>query len=199
MAFEKRATGSSSSSSQPQANQPARRTPTTPTSPGPSDFSSNAGDDNDDLPPGYSMSAPAPDPAALRNAALGRMIPGNVPTVNFSAYAPLGSDVSTDLTTTQIVNPALCSSPQAFARVLAEQIALVPVPEIRVVGTHNQYGKTEVDFDIRINMMRYFLPKDGSPSLHYTQLQSAGKDRIGTPGVEEWARSFCINPATDKR
>jgi hypothetical protein len=97
------------------------------------------------------------------------------------------------------VNQALCASPQAFAKVLTEQIALVPVPEVKIRGVHKEYGSEVIDFDLRVNMMRYFLPKDGGPSLHYTQLNTSGKDRISVSGIEEWARVFCTNSATDKR
>jgi hypothetical protein len=178
------------------SNSQARRTPSQSQS---SSSQQRPQNDDDDLPPGYSMAAPPPDPAQLRNAALGRMIPGIVPNINFAAYAPLGSEVSTDLTTTTIVNAALCSSPQAFAKTLAEQVALPPVPEVRIRGTHMKWGVEEVDFDIRLNMMRYFVPKDGSNNLHYTQMVSSGKTAITNFSIEEMARSFCGSTASDKR
>jgi hypothetical protein len=62
------------------------------------------------------------------------------------------------------------------------------------------------DFDIRLNMMTYFIPRDGSSSLHYTQLVSCGKgkasafaNQASSNGIEEWARSFCAVAASDKR
>jgi len=161
-------------------------------------------DEADELPPAYQDSiAQTPIPVE-RPSNYGRLIPG-VPNIQFAAYAPVDARLSTDLGTRTIVDATLCKSTQAFAKLLAEQIAIPPIPEIRIRGTHRGWSGDEVDFDIRLNMMRYFLPKDGSTNPSYTKLISAGRKKsrlvdapLDTDGVEQWAKEFCKSSSQDK-
>ena len=145
--------------------------------------------------------------ATARPATFGRTIPG-LPSLDFTRYAPLDSKVSSDLRTTTIVDSALCKSPQALAKFLQEQITIPPVPEVNFKGIHKGCNGDEVDFDIRLNLLRYFLPRAGEAGLEYTKLVSSGtgkakfklpENATETNGVEQWAQAFCADPALDKR
>lgn len=162
-------------------------------------------DDNEDLPPAYSMASPATIVSSTlpetRGDSFGRFLPG-LPPVPFSAYVPANTKVSTDLSTTTVVDSKLCSSPQALAKFVQEQLLIPPMPEIRIKGTHKGWNGDEKDFDIRLNMMRYFLPRDGEKGLNYANLVSAGSSKRkfeGMTGVEQWAQAFCADQSADKR
>jgi hypothetical protein len=82
------------------------------------------------------------------------------------------------------------------------------VPEINFKGTHKGWNGDEVDFDIRLNLLRYFLPHAGEAGLGYTKLVSSGtgkkkfklpENAAETNGVEQWAQAFCADPTLDKR
>ena len=173
------------------------------------DQSSVERDDDEDLPPGYSMALSTTN-AAERPATFGRTIPG-LPAADFSKYAPLGSKVSEDFGSTTIIDASLCKSPQALTKFLQEQLAIPPMPEIRIKGTHklnSGWSDDEVDFDIRLNMVRYFLPRDGEQRLGYTTLVARGNGKLKSRaaasatqanGVQQWAEAFCRENAIDKR
>jgi len=165
--------------------------------------SQRSNDEAEDLPPAYSIAQREAAPIE-RPSNYGRMIPG-VPNLDFAAYAPVDAKLSTDLGTRTIVDATLCRSPQAFSKLLAEQIAIPPIPEIRIRGTHRGWSGDEVDFDIRLNLMRYFLPRDGSTNSSYTKLVSAGRKKsrlVDSPvdgvRVEQWAKEFCKDSSQDK-
>lgn len=171
-------------------------------------------DEESDLPPAYSAhslspaSSSASTSATARSQTFGHTIPG-LPPLNFTHYSPLSSKVSSDHSTITIVDANLCKSPQALAKFLQEQISIPPLPEIRIKGVHKEWSKEQCDFDIRLNLLRYFLPREGDPFYTYTNLVSSGSGKAklkissadnagGITGVEQWAQAFCADPATDK-
>lgn len=162
-----------------------------------------APDEAEDLPPAYSIAQSSTTPIE-RPSNYGRLIPG-VPSIQFAAYAPIDAKLSTDLGTKTIVDSTLCKSSQAFSKLLAEQIAIPPIPEIRIRGIHRGWSGDELDFDIRLNLMRYFLSRDGSVNSSYAKLISAGRKKsrlVDSPvddvGVEQWAKEFCGDSSQDK-
>ena len=158
-------------------------------------------DEQYDLPPAYSttLDSSAPTGGPLSTA---RVVPG-VPNIQFKAYTPPNSSASSDRSIITIVDTTLCKSPMALARLIEEQIALPPIPEIRITGMQNSMGEG-ASFDIRLNMMRYFLPSDGQPGLTYTKLISCGKSKARASNfedadeVEKWARIFCKDKSNEK-
>jgi hypothetical protein len=161
--------------------------------------------EEEDLPPAYSISinTPQPQTPTETTSSFSRILPG-LPNIPFAAYAPAGSQVSNDLQTTWLTDAALCKSPQALAKVISEQIAIPPIPEIRIKGSHDDWA-AGCDFDVRLNMMRYFLPRDGEPGLNFTKLVSNGKSKSKasgstseTGGVDQWAKTFCADHSNDK-
>lgn len=159
-------------------------------------------DDLDDLPPAYTLPSPSPS-RPERTVALGRTVPG-LPNVAFASYVPTGAHVSRDTVTISITDSALTKSPQAMAKFITEQIALPPMPEMRIVGTHKEWRQDKLDFDIRINMMRYFVPQNGSAGLSYSTLISGGGKKRTTPegsaaAIQQWAQAFCDESAIEKR
>jgi hypothetical protein len=161
--------------------------------------------EEEDLPPAYSISTNNQETTIEQNTSFSRIIPG-LPNIPFAAYAPAGSEVSNDLQTTWIVDAALCKSPQALAKVIAEQISIPPIPEIRIKGSQDGSEWTVGrDFDIRLNMMRYFIPRDGEPAWNWAKLISNGKPKskasgLNSPigGVDQWAKAFCADHSNDK-
>jgi hypothetical protein len=162
-------------------------------------------DDIEDLPPAYSMpiastAPPTPSPRAFK------LIPG-LPNLNFAAYAPATSSVSNDNTTVTFVDAQLCKSPQALAKFLTDQISIPPIPEIRIRGSHKGWSNEELDFDLRLNMLRYFVPPEGTNGLSYTRLVSQGSSKspvqagptAPTSSVEQWAKVFCQEGGSEKR
>lgn len=156
----------------------------------------------DDLPPAYSMPSPSSS-TVERPLTLGRTVPG-LPNINFASYAPPGATASKCLSTINIIDSTACKSPQALAKLISDQIALPPVPEIHIRGSHKVWGLDEEDFNIRLNMTQYFLPRAGETGLSYSKLVSAGGKRksplpeSGASAIEVWAQAFCSDPAADK-
>lgn len=157
---------------------------------------------DDDLPPAYSApltpSAVSSPPLNRSSTLIRATVPPGAPLLPFATYVLPEAVVSTDQSTTTLTDSSLCRSPQAFAKVLSEQVALVPVPEIRIRGTHSGRWTDELDFDIRLNMVRYFFP-EGRDVVKDIQLVKSGRKKFAEgAGVEEWAKVFCKDSANDK-
>lgn len=112
---------------------------------------------SEDLPP-YSTS----EVPSSSNAITARpTIQGN-PKLDFSAYRAASGELSKDQLTITVSSPMLQNA-NPLITFLKAQAALPPRPGIRIKGKHS----SQTDFDLRINMMAYFLPPNEGPPLSY--------------------------------
>ena len=88
-------------------------------------------DEQFDLPPAYSTTLDSPAPTSGPSS-VPRVIPG-IPNIQYGAYSPPNSSTSSDHSTTTIIDTTLFKSPLALARLISEQIALPPIPEIPAI------------------------------------------------------------------
>ncbi|KAL1885489.1 ATP-dependent RNA helicase [Paecilomyces lecythidis] len=123
----------------------------------------------------------------------------SLPNLDYSKYQIPECTVSKDGTIITYHRP-LCSDGKALAQFIKEQAALPPLPYIRILGGSPR--DLQPDFDVRINMLRYFLPTRPSTRLNYLKLVEDGQlafrgknTQTTTPnaknGIEDWARRFC--------
>lgn len=153
-----------------------------------------------DHPPPYTgPTTPSPSASSQTNTP---PIPG-LPALNYPKYRIPDSTVSKDGTEITTKSPLLNSDPTALASFIQEQASLPPLPYIRITGTSSPDGLRRVDFDLKLNMIRYIL-RSGSGSgsgWNYITLPGDGETcfRGGnatstTPGlktVQDWARRYC--------
>lgn len=154
----------------------------------------------EDLPPAYSESSNA---AGTASRPITRTVPG-LPTVPFTSYTPKDCILSKDSSTISLSDVTLCSSTQDLQRWIVSQISLPPIPEIRIKGSHGWGGGTEIDFDIRLNMLRYIITPDHHQALvpkHvFTSIANKPKTSI-TPSSTEISRlatQFVQNTSSQK-
>ena len=81
-------------------------------------------------------------------------IPG-MPDVNFDKYKWPNSTSSKDGTTKITVHASF--EPTDLRELLSEHVALPPMPAIHIKGVHKVLGSDMMDFDLKLNMMRYVL------------------------------------------
>jgi hypothetical protein len=149
-------------------------------------------------PPNSSQQRLSVSSATTVTPALRYPAPAGVPNLQWNAYVPPNSTVSSDLTTTTIVDANLSKSPQALARFLADQVLLPPIPEIRIKGTSRGYA-TAQDFDIRLNLLRYFTLNGGNAGRKTTwdSTKKAKRKKKREDNVEAWAKDF-VSDSGDK-
>ena len=146
-----------------------------------------------------------------------------LPRLNYTKYSIPESALSKDGTTITTYHPAFTSNSEALVRFIREQAALPPLPYIHIVGGQ-QDSCTNPDFDIKLNMLPYFMSSTAT-SQSQSQGQSdnnidhngwnylklvtddelafRGKNRESLHptvpgGLEEWARRFCNETSTLK-
>ena len=92
-----------------------------------------------------------------------------LPSIPWTEYVIPNSSLSKDRTTVATSDPSILYSANALAEFIRAQSALPPVPEICITGSHksNRLGEdssmTKVDFDIKLKMLQYLLPKTPKP------------------------------------
>lgn len=159
-------------------------------------------------PPPYSSpvaARPSPSGNQQRSIRCLSNIP-SLPNLDYSKYQIPECTVSKDGTITTNYRP-LCSDATALAQFIREQAALPPLPYIRIVGLPP--GASQPDFDVRINMLRYFLPTSSSTGWNYLKLVEDGQlafrgknTQTTTPntknGIEDWAKRFCAEKSSLK-
>lgn len=140
-------------------------------------------------------------------------IPPCLPRVDYSRYLIPEATVSKDGSTISTYHPGFTSSPQALTKFIQEQAALPPLPYIHIVGKWTEMHATEPDFDLKINMLPFFISSDsqrgitvdgsgGSSSWNYVKLVTENEmafrgknNQTLTPtvkgGLYEWASRFC--------
>lgn len=157
----------------------------------------------EDHPPPYTSatgrSPPEPQPT-----------PG-LPDLAYTKYPIRNSTLSKDRTEAVTTNAALNSDPAALARFLRDQASLPPLPCVRLVGScaaAEAHGK-RVDFDVRVNMLRYFLPPVGEAGARWNYVRLAREERarfaaggrilssssprllVVGKSLEDWAERYC--------
>jgi hypothetical protein len=154
-------------------------------------------DDNDVQPPMYSGPS-NPPPASPNTQPPSLLVPG-LPPLSFASYAPPGSAQSRDAASVRINNPKWCSSLESFTRAVYEQIALPPRPEVHIVGNPGEWGQPTRGFDIRLNMTRYFLPRDGQNGLSYVKARALpSSPSTADVGLQESIQAFFADPSRPK-
>ena len=156
-----------------------------------------------DEPPAYTVGpavAPSPHPQLT--------IPG-FPNVDYSKYLQVDSELSKCETTVTFTSSHLVSRPDVLANTIRQQATLPPKPTVRIKGSHDKYGDTKVDFDIRLNLMP-FVYREGSDAWNYMKTISdseigfrGGTTVSDTPVVPDgnltaWAQKFCSDASVVK-
>jgi hypothetical protein len=141
-----------------------------------------------DAPPVYSgPSEPIRDtPLTPTNHSL----PG-MPNIEFWKYRIPESTLSNDQRAVTTTLSSLTSNPAALEKFIREQAALPPRPHVCIKGQH----ATNVDFDVKINIMRYiinpeekwnFIKLSPLPDKKALKASGSSKDNLG-----EWTKRFC--------
>ena len=124
-------------------------------------------------------------------------IPG-LPTLPWSDYRPPGSTIeSKELATVRMSSPSITTSVSDFVRFINQQASLPPKQAIRIVGQHQRYTVTETDFDFRLDLLRYFLPKEGSLALNYVRVPT--KMSGGGQSLQDYAKTFLADVTRPKQ
>jgi hypothetical protein len=150
---------------------------------------------NVDAPPVYS--GPSEPVRATPTTRTTNSLPG-MPNIDFWKYRIPESTLSKDQRTVTTTHSSLTSDPVALERFIREQAALPPRPHVCIKGHH----ATNIDFDLKINMMRYiihpeekwnFVKLSPSTDKKASKASEAGKDSLG-----EWTKKFCKDNALIK-
>jgi hypothetical protein len=125
-----------------------------------------------------------------------------MPNIIFSKYRVPDATLSKDQSTLTTTFAAFSSDPKALELFIREQAALPPRPLVRVTGTHTEMGQTKVDFDVRLNMMRYLLHPD--EKWNFVKISPPEKkpskgSKEDNDGLRDWAKRFCKDVAMIKR
>lgn len=144
-----------------------------------------------------------------RSSRYPRSIP-SLPNLDYSKYLIPDCTVSKDGTTIATYHPSFSTDPRALTRFIQEQASLPPLPYIHIVGgSREAVMMQQPDFNIKLNMLRYFVP---TQSNGWNYLRLVGDNEIAfrgkhtqttTPvvkgGIEDWARRFCNESSSQKR
>lgn len=127
-----------------------------------------------------------------------------LPNVNFLAYLPSKATLSSDHTTVTIRDKQLVTIPTALTTFILAQAALPPRPILHIKGLIT--GNAE--FDLKIDMMRYFVRKGNESAWNYVKLvdinevASRGESSVSVkPHCDtmlEWSRKFVESSASNK-
>lgn len=150
----------------------------------------------DQPPPPYSSRTPSPPSSRTT-----RILAPGLPDLDYTKYAVPSSTESKDGVEVVTTNVALNTDPTALMRFIRDQISLPPLPYIRIVGSNSvcdSHGRT-ADFDIKLNMLRYFLGErsrdGGGVGWNYVKLGGEGElppQKGGSPSsLGEWAQRYC--------
>ncbi|KAF2840366.1 hypothetical protein M501DRAFT_1015422 [Patellaria atrata CBS 101060] len=146
-------------------------------------------------PPAYTGPSVQPEPTLPTPSA--SSIPG-MPNLDFSKYQIPESKLSDDRVTLTTTLSVLSSDPRVLERMIKEQAALPPKPLIRIRGSHTDFGaKQVVDFDLRLNMIRYFIP--ARENWNYIKLKTQAKTgKSSGEQLADWCKRYCKDNNTIK-
>jgi hypothetical protein len=151
--------------------------------------------ENRDAPPVYSgPSEPAIETTVTRS---NYSLPG-MPNIDFSKYRIPESTMSKDQRTVTTTLSSLTSDPATLERFIREQASLPPRPHVCIKGHH----ASNVDFDIKINMMRYIM----HPEEHWNfvkvsalpEKKPSKSNPTGQASLGDWTKRFCKDNAIMK-
>lgn len=154
--------------------------------------------------PAYSERTKPPDPRPPDLTTT----PGLPPLV-LARYAVPDGEMSPDDTTLTVSSAQLCRDANALTDFIATQAALPPRPQIHITGVHDDYGDRTVDFDLRVDLMRYLVPSAPAAPLNYMRTMTAEEVacRGAAPptatlhvdeGLQGWTRRFCQDESPSK-
>lgn len=127
-----------------------------------------------------------------------------LPNVNVLAYLPTNATLSSDHTTVTVPDKELVTVSTALVSFIRAQAALPPRPILRIRAMI--FGN--VEFDFKIDMMRYLVRKNDESAWNYTKI--IDKDVLGFRGQNnvslephydtllEWAQQFVESSARNK-
>ena len=169
----------------------------------PSDASKSQHNQHDPLPSYSENSRTTSSPTSPWNQQLLLATPG-LPNVNVLAYLPANASLSSDQTTVTVRDEELVTVPAALVSFIFAQAALPPRPIVRIRGS----VCGNVAFDLKIDMMRYFVPKSDEPAWNYVkivdehELAPRGESTVSAkPHYDtllEWAQRFINSLAGNK-
>jgi hypothetical protein len=128
-----------------------------------------------------------------------------LPRLDYTLYSPPSFTLSTDLTTLTSHTPPLSTYPTSLLQLIQSLASIPPKPTIRIYGSTN----SEVDFDVRVNIMNLIVPEDEKRRMNYVKL--IGKGETGyrgdfkkssfpeKAGLEDWCRGYCEDSAGIKQ
>lgn len=143
---------------------------------------------NNDAPPVYS-SGPSQQSELVSSIIPNKVLPG-LPNLDFAKYRIPESTLSKDQCIVTTTLSALSSNPRALEAFVREQAVLPPRPHVTMIGVRGQV----VDFNIKINMLRYIVhPNENWNFIKISPLnqKSSKKSDAHGDGLGEWARRFC--------
>lgn len=130
-----------------------------------------------------------------------RILAPGLPDLDYTKYAVPNCTESKDGVEVVTTDVALNTDPAALTRFIRDQVSLPPLPYVRIVGSNSvcdSYGRT-ADFDIKLNMLRYFLGErsrdGGGVGWNYVKLGGEGElpvQKEGSPSsLGAWAQRYC--------
>lgn len=173
-------------------------------------------------PPPYSSPTTSTSPASQQHHQQPQNPTPGLPNLPFTKYPIPSCTLSKDSTEVVTKDTVLNTDPTSLTRFLRDQSSLPPLPYIRIVGNSQAsdgYTK-KVDFDIKVNMLRYFLPgsqisSDTGGRWNYVKLEEAGEARRRNEkpsssssssssssklrSLEEWSMRYCNDMTALKR
>jgi hypothetical protein len=110
------------------------------------------------------------------------------PAVDISFYLHhTSATLSTDETVVTVASDVLSADPSALLRFLKYQTQLPPRPQICIKGSHTSDGKSQVDFDIRLDLQGYIMTRPVyPPPVEASQLSAseAGTNLVNDGGQQ---------------
>jgi hypothetical protein len=144
----------------------------------------------------------------------------SLPQIDYSKYLIPKATVSKDGSTISTYHPGFISSPQELTKFIQQQATLPPLPYIHIVGRWAEVPSAAPDFDLKINMLPFFIAPNsqravdmneggGGGSWNYVKLVAEndmafrGKNNQSLipnvkGGLYEWASRFCKEPSNQK-
>jgi hypothetical protein len=158
-------------------------------------------DNQDDTLPSYSECATG-SPTSTWSQQL-HTTPG-LPNIDILAYLPSNATLSADHKTITVRDKQLVTVPAALTSFIMAQASLPPRPILHIKGS--EFGYTR--FDLKIDMMRYFVRNGNEPAMNYVKLVEKNETAFrGESNVSvephcdtliEWAHKFVESSARNK-
>ncbi|CAG8951805.1 hypothetical protein HYFRA_00005609, partial [Hymenoscyphus fraxineus] len=129
-----------------------------------------------------------------------------IPKLDYSLYIPQTFTLSEDQTTITSHDKQLNTQRTSLLSLVQRLSSVPPKPEIRIIGKST--GAEIVDFDLRLNMMRLFVPDDERQRMNYIHVMPPGENgwrgktkkstEPALEGLESWVRRYCEDDTVAK-